>query len=143
MTLEVGAASVIITPKLGTQILGAGIPDQPARTVRDELEANALLLGDGAESVLLVSCDLAALSSDYVATARAEMAEASGVPERNVIIACTHTHSGPSLNKTNYKKPVEHAYMKELRGRLTGLAAQARRYPESEKLACKNCNITV
>ena len=65
VTLKVGTASTVITPELGTQIQGAGIPDQPARTVRDELEANALLLSDGAESVLLVSCDLAALPSDY------------------------------------------------------------------------------
>ena len=126
MPLTVGAASATITPELGTQIQGAGIPDQPARTVRDELEANALLLTDGVESVLLVSCDLASLPSGYVATARTEMAEASGLAERSVIIACTHTHSGPSLNKTNCKKPVEHAYMDGLRSRLAELAAQAK-----------------
>lgn len=46
MSLTIGAASTIITPKLGTQIQGAGIPDQPARRIRYKLEANALLLGD-------------------------------------------------------------------------------------------------
>jgi hypothetical protein len=125
MSLHIGAASLVITPPLGTQIQGAGIPDQPACRVRDDLEANALLLHSGSESVLLVSCDLAGLPTDYVADVRAHMAEAAGVPERSVIIACTHTHSGPSIQKTNYKKPVAHAYMDDLRGRLIELAGAA------------------
>jgi len=126
MPLTVGAASVVITPKLGTQLQGAGFADLPAQSVRDELEADALFLTDGADPVLLVSCDLGVLTSDYVASVRPGMAEAAGVPDRNVIITCTHTHAGPSVLKTNYKKPVEETYLEELRGRLTHLAAQAK-----------------
>ena len=125
MALRVGAASTVITPDLGTQIQGAGMPDQPARSVRDELEANALFLSDGAESVLLVGCDLAALPSDCVVAARTQMAEEIGLPERSVIIACSHTHSGPSVLKTNYKKAIENAYLEALRGHLTDVAVQA------------------
>lgn len=127
MSILAGAASAVITPELGVQIQGAGHPNQPARTIRDELEANAVLLSDGAESVLLVSCDLAGLTSDFVARARAEMAEASGLSERSVIITCTHTHSGPSVLATNYKKPVDFAWLECFRGQLIDLARAARK----------------
>jgi hypothetical protein len=56
--LNVGAASIITTPELGTQIQGGGLADQPARRVRDDLEANALFLTDGQTPILLVSCDI-------------------------------------------------------------------------------------
>ncbi len=123
--LKSGAASAVITPELGTQIQGAGIPDQPALSVRDELEANALFLSDGNTPVLLVSCDIGSLQSEFVATARAEMAEASDLPERSIIITCTHTHSAPSVHKTNYLKPIEHGFLDDLREHLTNLAVEA------------------
>jgi len=123
--LKIGAASTITTPELGTQIQGGGLADQPAMSVRDELEANALFLTDGDTPVLLVSCDIGSLRTEYVANARTQMAEASGIPERSIIITCTHTHSAPSVHKTNYLKPVEHGFLDDLRGHLVDLAVEA------------------
>ena len=44
MTVRIGAAHRVITPERDTQIQGAGIPNQPAQTAHDRLEANALYL---------------------------------------------------------------------------------------------------
>jgi hypothetical protein len=67
--IHVGAASKIINNALGTYIQGATV-NRRAKSIRDDLEANALFLSNHSESVLLISCDLAGLLLEFVATAR-------------------------------------------------------------------------
>lgn len=123
-TIKVGAASKIINNSLGTQIQGATVY-KLANSIRDDLEANALFLSSGAESILLVSCDLAGLIPRFVASARKAMGEAAGIEPRNIIIACTHTHSGPSLLPTNCQKPLDEEYMERLQKWLVEVAEEA------------------
>jgi neutral ceramidase len=122
--LVIGAASQVINNDIGTVIQGASV-DNTVKSIRDDLEANALLVRDGEEAVLLVSCDVGALLSEYVAGFRRTMAEAAGVPERNIIIACSHTHAGPSVLPTSYFKEVDEAYYQRLDGWLGEVAAVA------------------
>jgi len=121
----IGAATRVITNELGRPIQGASV-DNAAASVRDECEANALLLDDGAEAVLLVSCDLVGLEAAQLAPAREVVAAAAGVPSQGVIVAGTHMHSGPSLLRTNYLKAVDDEYVGRLQGWLVELAAAAR-----------------
>jgi hypothetical protein len=139
--MKAGAASRVINPEIGAFIQGASV-DRRGERIRDDLEANALYLADDsarnaagatadadaddlARSVLLVSCDLVGLESPFVATFRDAIADATGIPPRSVIIACTHTHSGPSLIRTNYLKPLDTAYIDRLRDWLVELATEA------------------
>lgn len=122
--LHVGAASKVINNQLGSWVQGAGVP-RTAMKQRDDLEANGLYLSDGKTQLLLVSCDLVCLNSGHVATIREAMAEATGIPPRNILITCTHTHGGPSLVKTNYLMPIDHAYLNRLEDWLVELATQA------------------
>ena len=122
--IKVGAASKIINNVLGTHIQGATVGKR-AKSIRDNLEANALFLNNGSESVLLVSCDLAGLVPKFVVSAREAMGEATGLAPRNIIITCTHTHSGPSLLPTNYLKPVDNEYMERLKVWLVELTREA------------------
>ncbi len=124
MPLQVGAASCVINNRLGGWVQGAGVARAATRQ-RDDLEANGLYLTDGKTRILLVSCDLVGLNSDHVASMRQAMGKAADIPPRNIIIACTHTHGGPSLLKTNYLMPVDHAYIKRLQGWLVQLANEA------------------
>jgi hypothetical protein len=121
--IHAGAASRVINPEIGAVIQGAGV-DNRAESIRDDLEANALYLSDGAASVLLVSCDLGGLECAYVASVRDAVAEATGIGPRDVIIAGTHTHSGPSVLRTNYLKPIDELYHNRLRGWLVELATE-------------------
>ena len=122
--IKIGAASKVINNELGSAIQAA-THQKRAKSIRDDLEANALFLSDGSESVLLVSCDLAGLVSGFAAAARGAMAEAAGLSPRNIIIAATHTHSGPSLIPTNYLNPPDSAYMDRLQAWLVELARDA------------------
>ncbi len=123
-SLRVGAASRVINNRLGTWVQAAGIA-RTATVQRDDLEANGLYLSDGKTQLLLVSCDLMGLDPADVAAARMAMGQATGIPPRNIIIACTHTHSGPAIFKTNPLMPVDHAYLHRLQGQLVELAKSA------------------
>ena len=98
-----------------------------ATVQRDDLEANALYLSDGETKLLLVSCDLVGLPSARVAVMREATGQAIGIPPRNIIVACTHTHGGPSLIRTNYLMPIDHAYLERLQTWLVELAREAAR----------------
>jgi len=132
--MQVGAASVAITNQLGRPIQGASV-DNAAESVRDECEANALLLDDGAEAVLLISCDLVGLERRALDPVREDMAQAAGVAADAVIAAGTHMHSGPSLLRTNRTKPVDEEYVARLQGRLVQVAGQARAALRPARLA--------
>jgi hypothetical protein len=122
--LQVGAATCFITPPLGSWQQGAGVTRKGER-IRDELEANALYITDGQTPLLLISCDLVALELSAVGPIREAISTAAGIPPRQVIITCTHTHSGPSLVRTNYYIPVDEAYIQQLSQRLVDVAADA------------------
>jgi len=122
--IQVGVASKIINNSLGTYIQGATV-NRRAKSIRDNLEANAMFLSSGCETILLVSCDLAGLLPEFVASTRDAMGKTVGINPRNIIMVCTHTHSGPSLLPTNYLKSVDNEYMAQLRGWLVELAREA------------------
>ncbi|MBT3377573.1 MAG: hypothetical protein HN742_20815 [Lentisphaerae bacterium] len=123
--LKAGAASIVINGELGAPIQGATV-SQVANSVRDDLEANALLLGDGTSHALIISCDLAAVPSAFVEDTRAAVADAAGVMPRDVVMAGTHTHSGPSLISTSRGKPIDTAYLERLSQWLCDVAREAR-----------------
>ena len=122
--LRVGAATSIITPPVGSWQQGAGVTRKGER-VRDELEANALYISDGQTQLLLISCDLVGLELVVVTPIRDAISILTGIPRRQVIITCTHTHSGPSLIRTNYHIPVDEAYIRQLSQKLVDLAGVA------------------
>ena len=62
----------------------------------DDLHAKALVLDDGETKVALVVCDLIVLEGEYVNRARQIIGSRCGIPPENVMLSCTHTHTGPA-----------------------------------------------
>jgi hypothetical protein len=122
--ISVGAAHRVINNEIGAYVQAATHRKRATR-IRDDCEANALYLSDGGSSLLLISCDLAALENDAARAARDAVSAVTGIPARCVIIAGTHMHSGPSLVPTCYGKTRDDAYVERLRGWLADLAAEA------------------
>src|SRR6218665_2520 len=91
--LKAGAALANITPRLGTPIIG-NFGKQLAADVHDELHARALVVDDGKKKVAIVVCDLLGIRGTVSAEARKRIFGRTGIPENNVLIAATHTHSG-------------------------------------------------
>jgi hypothetical protein len=58
-----------------------------------------MALEDGNKKVLLLSFDLIGLDRDFVVAIRQACAKAVDIPSQNVILTCTHTHSGPHTRR--------------------------------------------
>jgi hypothetical protein len=87
---------VNITPELGVALMGYGARVGAAAAVADQLHARALALDDGGEhSLIAVSADLCLLAPEHARSIRQRIASATGVGVARILVACTHTHSGP------------------------------------------------
>lgn len=92
--LAAGVAVTDITPLLGYRMCGYFHERQNTGT-HDPLHAKALVLQQGRESAALVFCDIIGLSPDVARQAREVAAEKTGIPFSHILIAATHSHTGP------------------------------------------------
>lgn len=100
-TLQAGAARVVITPPIGVPLSGYFVAEgrkETAREVHDDLYARALVLRAGENTVAVVTTDLIALGDEELAMVRAEVQQKAGIAPEHLILACTHTHSGPIVH---------------------------------------------
>jgi len=121
--MRAGAAQTNITPLVGTSLAGY-FHDRKARDVRDELFAKAIVLDDGSTTVAFVICDLIAVPGETVAEARRLIENVCGIPTGNVLIAATHTHTGPSPAGL-LGTPRADAYMEALPARIADSVRRA------------------
>lgn len=90
--LRAGAARVEITPPVGTPLGGYGDRKGAASTgVHDPIFAKALVLDDGTERVAILTTDLVGTHPEIARRA----AEAAGLRREQLLVASSHTHSGP------------------------------------------------
>jgi hypothetical protein len=61
----------------------------------DPLFAKALVFKQGEESCALVFCDLIGIAREVSDKARKEASEQTKIPAKNILIAATHSHTGP------------------------------------------------
>jgi len=79
----------------------AGYFDERLATgVHDPLKAKAIILKQGHEQITLVFCDLVGQSLNVTKQARAEASRKTGIPIPNIVIAATHSHTGPLFDDT-------------------------------------------
>lgn len=89
-----GAAISTITPPLGSDIVGNwGTPQ--ATHIHDDLHARCLALDDGERRLVLVLCDNLSIDRPVFDQAKARLQKATGIPPEHMLMAATHTHSGP------------------------------------------------
>ena len=93
--LLAGLARKVISPVKGTYLAGYAAPFRGCRSVRDDLTATALVLGDGTTRLALLAVDLLAISQDIGERIAGLVAERIGLPAEHVMIACSHAHTTP------------------------------------------------
>ena len=98
MTLEISTFTQDITPEPGVLLAGYG-PKVVSTGVHDPLLIKGMALDDGREKAILMSFDLIGLDRDFVVAIRKACADSAGIPEQNVVLTCTHTHSGPHTRR--------------------------------------------
>jgi hypothetical protein len=94
--LEAGVATVDITPATGIGMYGFANRKGGATGVLDPLMARVLVLEAGEKRLALVAMDLGEpLAGTWIEALRAKAATTSGISY--VLVAATHTHSGPRI----------------------------------------------
>lgn len=92
--LKAGAAEADITPPRGYRMSGY-FRERLNTGTHDPLHAKALYLEQGDERAALVFCDLIGVPAEVVAQARQLIEKQSQVPGDHVLVAATHSHTGP------------------------------------------------
>lgn len=118
-TLKAGMAKTVITPPVGTQLSGYSGRTDPSTGVLDDLYAKALVVDDGNERIALVVCDIIGFRIDMVNEIRSTIGQQTGIKPDNVMVTCTHTHSGPNLSAA------DSAYVESLKLHVAGAVAAA------------------
>lgn len=102
MSLKAGTAKVNITPPVGFPQAGFAARMDTSQGILDDLFAKALVLDDGKLKIAIVTCDLLGLDKDVVAEIRQLIKKKTDISKNNIIIACSHTHSGPAIKDPGY-----------------------------------------
>ncbi len=123
--VRAGAAQVEITPPLGTSLAGY-FTDRVSDAVADPLFARALVIESAGQRLALVSCDVICLTRETVDPAREQIAARCGIDPARILIAATHTHTGPNTRATGTQTiPVNHAWLEALPGRIAAAVEKA------------------
>jgi len=95
--LRVGAASVEITPPIGTHLAGDVGGYRPARSVEDEILATSLMLESHGKVVCIISADLTIISGDFSRRVREMAKDELGLDPDAVMVHATQSHSAPAI----------------------------------------------
>ena len=130
-TLSAGTAAATITPERPMQL--QGYDRGPSTGTLDPLEARAIVFDDGNTQAAIVTADLIGLEYAFegpecasVHRIRASAAAASGVPEGNIMVACSHTHASPSVQRLSHL-PDDDEYQRSLEQTLGAVVGEASR----------------
>jgi len=135
--LRAGLAVADITPPTGYRMSGY-FSERLSTGTSNPLHAKAIVLRQGDVSTAMVFCDIIGLSLEVSSRARRQAAERTSIPASNILIAATHSHTGPlyfgALRKHFHDTAVaEHGsdpcekmdYAEQLVEKLTGVIVQA------------------
>ena len=97
--IRIGLAEAVITPELGVKMAGYAARDGVAEAVHDDLHVRALVLQTDETAVALVSAAVISLPQQLLDSVRADVSRQTDIPAANIMLAATHTHSGPVMTE--------------------------------------------
>ncbi len=124
MGLLVGAGTKIINCEVG-DLLAGQLHKRVCTRINDDLEANALFIAEGKETALIINCDLVHLDRSFTDDVFAEIELQTKIPAKNIIIGCSHTHTGPHTYTILYDALPNEKYLENLKGWLVQLSREA------------------
>lgn len=123
MQILAGAGVKKINCEIGDSLMGQ-LYIRKCEYISDDLEANCLFLSDETNKILLISCDIAVLLTNTVERIKKKIEQKTRVPFENILILCTHTHSGPNTAGILPDDPVNEVYLGKIEEWLVELADQ-------------------
>jgi sugar phosphate isomerase/epimerase len=92
--LQAGVAVTDITPPIGYRMCGY-FNERLSTGVFNPLHAKALVLRQGNTRAAMVFCDIIGLSAEISKRAREQVEREIGIPKDDILLAGTHSHTGP------------------------------------------------
>ena len=105
-TLRAGAAATDITPQEFPLNMPGGFSANLAESAHDPLHARALVLDDGATTLVMAVVDNLGAGPDILDEAKEIAAQRTGIPKNRMLVSSTHSHTAASLSKREGPPPV-------------------------------------
>ena len=93
--MRAGTAVVDISPDKSMFLWGYPHVERMSTGVNDPLYATVLFMDNGSNAVMTIALDLLYISAKDTSEIRKHISEKSNVTPENIMISCSHTHSGP------------------------------------------------
>jgi neutral ceramidase len=98
---KAGVSSVKITPDGPAWMAGYASRDKPSDGVEHDLFAKSLVIHDGSgETLVIVTLDLISVPGPLRAHIEEKLKQSHGLKPENLLMNCSHTHSGPEIRTT-------------------------------------------
>ena len=120
--LFAGSYSADIELPKGMEMTGYIARISPAVGVNDQLKVRSIALSDGKNKVLLIVCELLGLDSEFVDAVQDAISNETGFAKEDIIIACTHTHTGPASIFLQDSGKMNTDWMERLKSTIVGCA---------------------
>ena len=118
-----GMAKVNITPPVGLELSGWAFG--PSVGISDPLYAKTLLLESNGRRVAIVTADLIGFSTEYATAIRGGIARAVDMNAGDVLLSCSHTHSGPATMFLRRWGEIDEDYVKVVQKQIIDAATRA------------------
>lgn len=131
MSLKAGAAQIDISPKESQFLYGYPYVERNSIGIHDPLWSSAIYLADGLTEVIFITNDIIFVPKTVVHAARDRIFEQTHVPQSNIMISATHTHSGPATMDSLVNEadsavaPADPRYVKQLEDGIVWAAVKA------------------
>ncbi len=107
--LQAGVARRIITPPKGIFLIGYGDRTKGNTGIHDDLTTTALVLNDGKTNTAIVALDMLCINEFVVDRLRTRVGS-----DTEVLLCCSHTHSGPIAYADAKSKQLNRNYIESL-----------------------------
>jgi len=118
--MRAGVAKVNITPPVGLELSGWAFG--PSVGILDPLYAKVLLLESNGRKAAIVTADLIGFNNQYATAIRQGIASKVDMNPNDVLISCSHTHSGPATMFLRRWGEIDENYVKVVEKQIIGAA---------------------
>lgn len=120
--VRIGIRRAEITPPVGIPLVGFAGRD-PSVGIHDSLYTTALVASDAQQTIAVVACDLLGIHDALTQEIREEVHQRTSIPPQHVMLACTHTHYGPSVRDDERQDVI--TYQSQLKFQIAGAVQEA------------------
>lgn len=121
--LSLGIAKTVITPPIGTDILGFLLRKNPSEGVLDDINAKALVLSDGKMKLAIVTADILGFDGNDVQVMKREVQQKTGI--KYILFSASHNHSGPAVITLHGCGEIDSTYHQEFKKKIVDTVINA------------------